>query len=141
MGFTLKEKLERGAMLPEGEYPVVMADWTKAEASSGSPMIKVTWEVTGGDYVGARIFDNFVVTDRGIFRACLALKALGIPEDTYFESPGEAANTLIRELKSGKGLIIAVKHRKGPDGQVYANVVDYAPLGKENTEAEETVPF
>jgi len=57
MGFTLKEKLERGAMLPEGEYPVVMADWTKAEASSGSPMIKVTWEVTEGDYAGARIFD------------------------------------------------------------------------------------
>jgi len=85
MGFTLGEKLERGAMLPEGEYPVVMANWTKAEASSGSPMIKVTWEVTEGDYVGARIFDNFVVTDRGIFRACLALKALGVPEDTHFE--------------------------------------------------------
>jgi len=142
MGFTLKEKLERGTMLPEGEYPSVMADWTKAEASSGSPMIKVTWEVTEGDYAGARIFDNFVVTDRGIFRACLALKALGIPEDTYFENPSEAANALIRELKTGKGLTIVVKHRKGPDGQIYANVVDYAPLsgGSAQTE-EEAVPF
>jgi len=140
MGFTLKEKLERGAMLPEGEYPVVMANWTKAEASSGSPMIKVTWEVTEGDYAGARIFDNFVVTDRGIFRACLALKALGIPGETYFESPGDAANTLIRELKAGKGLKIVVKHRKGPEGQIYANVTDYAPLD-EQAKAEEEVPF
>jgi len=141
MGFTLKEKLERGAMLPEGEYPVVMADWTKAEASSGSPMIKVTWEVTEGDYVGARIFDNFVVTDRGIFRACLALKALGVPEDTYFESPGEVANILIRELKAGKGLRIEVKHRKGPQDQVFANVADYLPLGEKEGEVEEDVPF
>jgi len=141
MGFTLKEKLERGAMLPEGEYPVVMADWTKAEASSGSPMIKVTWEVTEGDYVGSRIFDNFVVTDRGIFRACLALKALGLPGETYFESPGDAANTLIRELKAGKGLKIVVKHRKGPQDQLYANVTDYLPLSEEGEEAEEDVPF
>ena len=140
MGFTLKEKLERGAILPEGEYAVVMADWTKAEASSGSPMVKVTWEVTEGEYVGARIIDNFVITDRGIFRACLALKALGVPDDMYFESPGDAANTLIRELKAGKGLKITVKHRKGPEGQVYANVTDYAPLNAEK-EAEEEVPF
>jgi len=140
MGFTLKEKLERGAILPEGEYAVVMADWTKAKASSGSPMVKVTWEVTEGEYVGSRIIDNFVVTDRGIFRACLALKALGIPGETYFESPGNVANTLIRELKAGKGLKIVVKHRKGPEGQVYANVTDYLPLGeKEKEEAE--VPF
>jgi len=141
MGFTLKEKLERGAMLPEGEYSVVMANWTKAEASSGSPMIKVTWEVTEGDYAGARIFDNFVVTDRGIFRACLALKALGIPGETYFESPGDAANTLIRELKAGKGLRIVVKHRKGPQDQIFANVADYLPLGGEVEGAEEDVPF
>jgi len=141
MGFTLKEKLERGAILPEGEYAVVMADWTKAEASSGSPMIKVTWEVTEGDYAGARIFDNFVVTDRGIFRACLALKALGLPSETYFESPGDAANTLIRELKAGKGLKIVVKHRKGPQDQIFANVADYLPLGGEVEEAEEEVPF
>ena len=139
MGFTLKEKLERGAILPEGEYAVVMADWTKAEASSGSPMVKVTWEVTEGEYVGSRIIDNFVVTDRGIFRACLALKALGIPGETYFESPGEVANTLIRELKTGKGLKITVKHRKGPEGQVYANITDYAPLNAQ--EGAEEVPF
>jgi len=139
MGFTLKEKLERGAILPEGEYAVVMADWTKAEASSGSPMVKVTWEVTEGEYVGSRIIDNFVVTDRGIFRACLALKALGIPSETYFESPGDVANTLIRELKAGKGLKIIVKHRKGPEGQVYANVTDYAPLNAQ--EGAEEVPF
>jgi len=141
MGFTLKEKLERGAILPEGEYAVVMADWTKAEASSGSPMVKVTWEVTEGEYVGSRIIDNFVVTDRGIFRACLALKALGIPGETYFESPGDVANTLIRELKTGKGLKITVKHRKGPEGQVYANVTDYAPLNAQEGAEEEEVPF
>jgi len=141
MGFTLKEKLERGAILPEGEYAVVMADWTKAEASSGSPMVKVTWEVTEGEYVGSRIIDNFVVTDRGIFRACLALKALGIPSETYFESPGDVANTLIRELKAGKGLKITVKHRKGPEGQVYANVTDYAPLNAQEGAEEKEVPF
>ncbi|RLG44477.1 MAG: hypothetical protein DRN81_04510 [Thermoproteota archaeon] len=140
MGFTLKEKLERGAMLPEGEYPVVMVDWMKTEAASGSPMIKVTWEVTSGEYAGSRIFDNFVVTDRGIFRACLALKALGVPEDTYFESPGDVANTLIRELKAGKGLKIVVKHRKGSQDQLYANVTDYLPLG-EKEEEEADVPF
>jgi len=104
-------------------------------------MIKVTWEVTEGDYAGARIFDNFVVTDRGIFRACLALKALGVPEDTHFESPGDAANTLIRELKAGKGLKIVVKHRKGPQDQLYANVTDYLPLGEKEGGVEEDVPF
>ena len=141
MGFTLKEKLERGAILPEGEYAVVMADWAKTEASSGSPMVKVTWEVTEGEYLGARIIDNFVVTDRGIFRACLALKALGISDETYFESPGDAANTLIRELKTGKGLKITVKHRKSPEGQVYANVTDYSPLDTQTKAEEEEVPF
>jgi len=89
-------------------------------------------------YVGARIFDNFVVTDRGIFRACLALKALGMPSETYFESPGDVANTLIRELKAGKGLKIVVKHRKGPQDQIFANVADYLPLGEEE---ETDVPF
>jgi len=141
MGFTLKEKLERGTMLPEGEYPVTLADWMKTEAASGSPMIKVTWEVTGGDYVGSRIIDNFVVTDRGIFRACLALKALGMPDETYFESPGDVANTLIRELKAGKGLRIKVKHRKGPQDQIFANVADYLPLGEKEGEVEADVPF
>ena len=141
MGFTLKEKLERGAVLPEGEYSVIMAKWTKTEAASGSPMVKVTWEVTEGDFAGEKAVDNFVITDKGIFRACLALKALGMPEDTYFESPGDVANTLIRELKTGKGLKITVKHRKGPEGQVYANVTDYSPLDVQAEAEEEEVPF
>lgn len=103
-------------------------------------MIKVTWKVAEDDYAGSRIFDNFVVTDRGIFRACLALKALGMPEDTHFESPGDVANALIRELKAGRGLKVVVKHRKGPQDQLYANVTDYLPLGREEEKAEE-VPF
>lgn len=60
-----------GEAIPAGPYDAVIEETEAKAASTGSPMIVAVFKVESGPYAGAKVWNNFVLTDKsaGIFMA------------------------------------------------------------------------
>ena len=47
--------------LPEGQYLAKITEAELTKSSTDKPMIKVTWEITDGEYEGRKLFDNNII--------------------------------------------------------------------------------
>lgn len=65
-------------ILPDGTYPVMVADVEESESRFGDPMWKLTLKVVGGEHEGALIFDRVTFNQKGLSRVKLVCKALGM---------------------------------------------------------------
>jgi len=74
----------RGGFLPmpEGEYVLTLTDTKTSKTKNGDPMVNVTFEVTGGEYDGRKVWHNVCFLPKENKGAGISkhfLKAIGQP--------------------------------------------------------------
>lgn len=78
LDFTGVESFQRAA---EGIHTVKIATAEVKQSSGGNDMIVVAFEVTKGADKGARVYDNFVLTDTALWKLKGLLQAIGMKAD------------------------------------------------------------
>jgi len=72
--------------LPKGTYNVEIstekADEVKVGGGKGTEYITLTFNVLDGEYAGRKIFENFMVTGKGVFKLGQLLKVVGLLTDS-----------------------------------------------------------
>lgn len=70
--------------LEEGVYTLSIAKAEETQSSTGNPMLKLEYDVVGVDG-NRKLWDNFVLIDKCLWKIQELLKALGIPTDSIVE--------------------------------------------------------
>lgn len=110
----------------EGIHTARVAKIEETQSQGGDDMLKTTFEVVAGNSKGCKVFDNFVLTEKALWKFQLFLKALGI------KCEGKIAVDL--DKIEGKLLDIEVTHEEY-EGQTRAKVSDYTKAGTKVTAA------
>jgi hypothetical protein len=64
--------------LPEGDYIVKVTNVTEKVSQSGNDLLNMEYTVVAGDDDGRRVFDNFVLTEKSLWRFKQFLTTVGI---------------------------------------------------------------
>lgn len=116
----------------EGIHPAKIVEAEQGTSQAGDDMITVAYEVTAGPDKGGRVYDNFVLTQKALWKLKVMLKAIGMKCD------GRLVIDLDRLI--GKACDIEVFHDEY-NGQKRAKISDYYKLGTHsnagNTEDED----
>lgn len=113
MDFTGVESYSKAS---EGRHTVKVADIEQKTSSGGDDMLQFAFEVIKGADKGSRVFDNFVLTDKALWKFKACLQALGMKAD------GKIVIDLDKIL--GKVCDIEVFHEEY-NGQLRAKISDY----------------
>ncbi len=62
LDFDLENVSTSNDPVPVGTYDARIAECELVTSSTGKPMLKVTWEITDGEFAGRKLFDNVVLT-------------------------------------------------------------------------------
>lgn len=73
--------VETFVRMSEGNHRVKIVSCEDKESQSGDDMLVVAFEATNGEDKGARLYDNFVLTDKALWKLKQLLQALGIKCD------------------------------------------------------------
>ncbi|MDO7281764.1 DUF669 domain-containing protein [Shouchella clausii] len=130
----------------KGEYEVTVVGFEMTQAKTGSNMVVLTYEVRDDvdqPCKGQKInYDNFVVSDKSLWRFHALSKAVGVPEGTDFESFTEWAKTM-----QNKPVRVVVGLRE-QNGRNYPQVNGFKPseVGKPSDDGsidikDDDVPF
>ena len=126
-------------LLPMGVYTVEVMLAEESESQAGDPMVKVTLEVTDGEYTGRLAFDRLLFPKPGSKaekikgRSMHFLHVIGEPYEGEFE--------VTCDNWVGKKCSIFVTHREY-EGKTYANVRDYDSIDpKDAANKSEQIPF
>lgn len=104
----------------EGQHVVKLIEIKETESqSSGSDMLAATFEVIKGKSKGARLYDNFVLTDKALWKLKVYLEAVGLKAD------GKVVVDLDKLLE--KVCIVEVFHEEY-QGQARAKIAEFKPL-------------
>lgn len=113
MDFTGVESYSKAS---EGRHTVKVADIEQKTSSGGDDMLQFAFEVIKGADKGSRVFENFVLTDKALWKFKACLQALGMKAD------GKIVIDLDKIL--GKVCDIEVFHEEY-NGQLRAKISDY----------------
>ncbi|XOQ16674.1 MAG: DUF669 domain-containing protein [Shouchella clausii] len=109
----------------KGEYEVTVVGYEMTQAKTGNNMVVLTYEVRSDveqPCKGQKInYDNFVVSDKSMWRFHALSKAVGVPEGTPFETYTEWAKTM-----QNKPLRVVVGLRE-QNGRIYPQVNGFKP--------------
>lgn len=120
------------ALIPEGEYHVVVKKVEEVESSGGNPMVKVRLMILDeGEYLGKLIFDQIVFCDSMKGRNKHILKVL---EQPYEEAKGEEGFEIDPDEWIGKKARVAVIHEEY-QGKDKAKVSQYLYKSEEAEKA------
>ena len=111
----------------EGEHVASLKEAELKTSEAGNDMIACVFEVVAGASTGARVFDNFVLTEKALWRLKTYLECLGIKAD------GKLKLDLSKLI--GKKCIIEVAHEEYK-GQTRARISDFKKLVAETKPAE-----
>lgn len=117
----------------EGEHVVALHEIEEKVSSTGNDMLAVTFKVVKGESTGATLYDNFVLTDKALWKFKSYLEVVNVKAD------GKIALDLDKLI--GKRCSVLVKHEEY-NGQLRARIEDYkkikaAPEPEEPEEEEE----
>lgn len=133
--FTGVESFKKAS---EGEHGCRIASAELKQSSGGNDMIVVAYEVIRGEDKGARVYENYPLTDTALWKLKGLLEAIGMKAD------GKVSLDLDRLI--GKSVNIVVKHEEY-DGKIRARVdevkkaaVNTAASDDEEEEVEEEAP-
>ena len=112
----------------EGKHNAKIEKVEEKTASTGSDMLVVQFRVTAGPSKGALIYNNYVLTDKAIWKFAALLKALGM------KSKGKLAIDL--DAIEGKTCVIEVAHEEY-NGATKARINDVYPIELEDDEEDE----
>lgn len=100
----------------EGRHRVKVVSVEEATSQGGNDMLKVAFEVISGSSKGARVFENFALTDKALWKLKLCLKSMGMKAD------GKISLDLDRLV--GKTTTIEVGYEEY-NGQDRARILNY----------------
>jgi hypothetical protein len=123
--FTGVESFSR---CPEGIHTMKLVELTEATSQGGDDMLKVVFEVISGENKGCRVFDNFVMTDKALWKFKQYLTAVKVKCD------GKVAIDLDKLV--GKVCDVSVYHEEY-NGQLRAKVQEYTKLVKNASSDED----
>ena len=121
----------------EGQHKAKIEKVEEKTSSSGSDMLVVQFRVTSGVSKGALVYNNYVLTDKALWRFSALLKALGM------KNKGKLAVDL--DMLEGKSCVIEVAHEEY-NGSMKARINDVYPveadedLEDDEDEEDEEVP-
>lgn len=113
----------------EGIHPAKIVEAEQTTSQAGDDMITVAFEVTAGPDKGGRVYDNFVLTQKALWKLKVLLKAIGMKCD------GKLIVDLDRLI--GKACDVEVYHDEY-NGQKRAKVSDYYKLGTHSSTGDST---
>lgn len=125
MDFTGVESYSKAS---EGRHTVKVADIEQKTSSGGDDMLQFAFEVIKGADKGSRVFDNFVLTDKALWKFKACLQALGMKAD------GKIVIDLDKIL--GKVCDIEVFHEEY-NGQMRAKISDYYKVAAKAADDED----
>lgn len=125
MDFTGVESYSKAS---EGRHTVKVADIEQKTSSGGDDMLQFAFEVIKGADKGSRVFDNFVLTDKALWKFKACLQALGMKAD------GKIVIDLDKIL--GKVCDIEVFHEEY-NGQLRAKISDYYKVAAKAADDDE----
>lgn len=67
--------------LPVGKYVAKVAAAEEKTSQAGNQMINVTFEVVEGEAIGRKVFDNYVLTEKSLWRLKQFLASIGMGAD------------------------------------------------------------
>ena len=112
----------------EGIHVAKLVQIDAGTTQGGDDMLKATFEVTQGDCKGARVFDNFTLTEKALWKLKIFLTAIGVKSD------GKIQLDLDRLV--GKSVNIEVGHEEY-NGQTRARILTYTALAGADIDDEE----
>ena len=113
MDFTDVESFIKCA---EGEHIAILKEVEEKVSSSGSDMLSVKFEVTKGSSTGATVYDNFVLTEKALWKLKSYLEVVGM------KATGKIQIDLDKLI--GKACIIQVKYEEY-DGKQRSTIDGY----------------
>ena len=111
----------------EGQHTAKIVEVQENTTQAGDDMLTMVFEVIKGDSKGAKVFDNFVLTDKALWKLKQLLQVIGIKCD------GKIALDLDKLV--GKVCDIAVFHEEY-NGKLKAKIDEYIAL-KRNDDDED----
>jgi hypothetical protein len=93
--------------LPAGQYlaKITEAELTKTQSTNRN-MIKVTWEITEGDFEGRKLFDNIVLIEAAAFKMKQYAELIGVESGSQIDTAdfveAEALLTVIQGEYNGE---------------------------------------
>lgn len=112
----------------EGKHVVRLMEIEETESSNGNPMLAAKFEVVKGESTGAILYDNFVLTDKALWKFKSYLSVIGVKAD------GRVALDL--DKLEGKRCLVEVGHEEY-NGSTRARITDYKKLQADPKEADE----
>ena len=120
--------IESFSKASEGRHVVKITDIEQKVSSAGDDMLQFTFEVARGDDKGCRVYDNFALTDKALWKFKACLQALGMKAD------GKIVIDLDKII--GKMCEVEVFHEEY-NGQMRAKISDYYKLSSKTEDSDE----
>ena len=65
----------------EGQHVVKLGEIEEGESQAGNPMLSATFQVVKGPSTGAKLYDNFVLTEKALWKLQSFLMSVGLKAD------------------------------------------------------------
>lgn len=112
----------------EGQHVVKLIEIEETESQAGNEMLSVTFQVTKGASTGAKLYDNFVLTEKALWKLQSFLIAIGMKAD------GKIVLDLDKLI--GKTCIVEVAHEEY-EGKTRARIQEFIKLNAKSNDDED----
>ena len=103
----------------EGIHTAKLIQIDEGTTQAGDDMLKATFEVIKGNSKGARVFDNFALTDKALWKFKMCLQAMGIKCD------GKIALDLDKLIGKTADIEVGLEEY---NGQMRARILEYSKI-------------
>lgn len=112
----------------EGRHLVKLTAIEETESQAGNDMLNATFKVVKGQSTGAILYDNFVLTEKALWKLQSFLKAVGMR--------AEGRITLDLDNLVGKTCLVDVEHEEY-DGKTRARIQDFISPKKDEADEDD----
>lgn len=112
----------------EGQHIVKLTAIEEGESQAGNDMLNATFQVVKGQSTGAKLYDNFVLTEKALWKLQSFLTAVGMKAD------GKVVLDLDKLI--GKTCIVEVEHEEY-EGKTRARIQEFKKLAAKATEPDD----
>lgn len=103
----------------EGQHIVKLVEMEETESQAGNDMLSATFQVVKGQSTGAKLYDNFVLTEKALWKLQSFLIAVGMKAD------GKMVLDIDKLI--GKTCIVEVEHEEY-EGKTRARIQEFKKL-------------
>jgi hypothetical protein len=112
----------------EGQHVVKLVEIEETESQAGNDMLNATFQVVKGTSTGAKLYDNFVLTEKALWKLQSFLVAVGMKAD------GKIVLDLDKLV--GKTCIVEVVHEEY-EGKTRARIQEFIKLSAKSDDEDE----